>query len=193
MSFGKKLTRLRSKYYLGPGIFISALIIFTQWSSLLSGRTYQFVGMGILMTIVWTLISLFNILAYPWVRMNLCGDVDHPFHHVTHIVHTTGYYAAAAQDAYNQAPTMVTWERIYDSFGYLVRNHLYSSNYYKRQARDRTWSNIYVSIIMRMIIIVFKYFLDCFIWLISPLLIWISLGNRTLNIAYANGYLKNQL
>ena len=188
--FWQRLFGLKNKLYIiSFGTLYSLLIIFVCLVSLPS-------GLSIFTFVVMMIISILNIFAFPWVRIALVGDVDHPMHfamdNIKGVYKDVRNRAYNAKQAYDNTPVDRYEERIYDEYGNVLSVKGYESTRRKEDAKYREWTKINDDMGKRTLKLILKFFLGIFIWIATPILIWFLLNNNTFEKAARKGYLKDK-
>lgn len=184
-----RLTVLKTRCYLGIGLVFSVLNIVTEWMKLFSGNVSSPV-VGFFTSVFWTVFSIIAVCGYPWVRINILGDLDHPIRVFKKYDQKAEQHWQDARDAYSNAPNEYKTTFYVRDHG--VDAYTYTDDRLKKQAETphqmKAMGTQYVGLGVGLLM----YFVDAIIWFVSPVLIWFSLGKRTFTKAANLGYLKPQ-
>lgn len=182
-----KLTALVPKCYLGVGLVISIFVIVSEWTATINGHA-QFPVFQVFVSIFWTIFSFFCIFAYPWVRINIFGDIDHPLRVLKKYDRKAEKNWNAADIAYQEAPN--EYHTTFHVTDYDISADTRVDDRLKRKAETPFQVKALLIELLSLLLGVFIYFVDFFLWIACPILIWFSLGKKTLAKAANLGYLK---
>lgn len=154
-------------------------------------------GLSFFTFFIMIVISVFDIFSYPWVRLALVGDVDHPIHsaisgmvRVYEDIRNTHHNA---KQAYKNTPIDKTITKLVDQDGRVIKVlSVHESTLNKEFARDEEWYKLENKLNKRGLKFAVKIIMDIFIWIFTPILIWFLLNEKSFEKAAIKGYLKDE-